>query len=169
MQLIDLKLIGLISDTHIPARAKVIPEKVFEVFQNASLILHAGDLTRLSVLEELEQMAPVIAVHGNMDSGVIKRKLPVINSVEVYDWKIGLTHSLRFYIGRNLMREVMEKRGFNVFVSGHTHRPSLKYKKNTLLINPGSPTNPIPPFITNHTVAQLKISKKEIEPKIVNL
>ena len=114
-------------------------------------------------------MAPVVAVHGNMDTGVIKGKLPMATSVDIFDWKIGLTHSLHFYIGSNLMKEVMEKHGFNIFVSGHTHRPSLKYKKNLLLINPGSPTNPIPPFLTKPTVAQLKISKKEIEPKIINL
>jgi putative phosphoesterase len=120
-----LRLIGLISDTHIPGRAKAIPEKVFEIFQNASLILHAGDLTRLSILEELEQVAPVIAVHGNMDNGAVKRKLPKMSSVDIFDWKIGLTHSLHFYIGKNLMREVIERHGFNVFVSGHTHRPSL--------------------------------------------
>lgn len=164
-----LKLIGLISDTHIPARAKAIPARVFEIFEDACMILHAGDLTRLSVIEELEQMAPVIAVSGNMDTQSIKAKLPVMNSISVYDWKIGLTHSLRFYFGRNTMREIMENRGFHVFVSGHTHRPSLKYKKEMLLINPGSPTNPIPTFLTNPTVAILKVTKKEIEPKIMNL
>ena len=169
MWLTVLKLIGLISDTHIPARAKAIPQSVFEIFQEACMILHAGDLTRMSVLEELEQMAPVIAVHGNMDIRALKNKLPMMNSVDVYGWKIGLTHSLRFYFGRNIMREVMEKQGFHVFVSGHTHRPSLKYKKGMLLINPGSPTNPIPLYLTSPAVALLKVTKKEIEPKIVNL
>lgn len=164
-----LKLIGLISDTHIPARAKAIPAKVFEIFEDACMILHAGDLTRLSVMEELEQMAPVIAVHGNMDTRSVKVKLPAMNSVSVYDWKIGLTHNLRFHFGRNTVREMMEKQGFHIFASGHTHRPSLKYKKGMLLINPGSPTNPIPPFLTNPTVAILKVTKKEIEPEIMNL
>ena len=160
---------GLISDTHIPARAKAIPNKVFEVFQDVCLILHAGDLTRLSVLEELEQMAPVVAVHGNMDTRDVKEKLPVINSVDVYDWKIGMTHSLNFFYRTGRFKEVAERRGFYVFVSGHTHRASLKYKNGMLLINPGSPTNPIPPFLTRSTVALLKITKKEIEPEIVNL
>ncbi|UCB61400.1 MAG: metallophosphoesterase family protein [Candidatus Bathyarchaeota archaeon] len=165
----SLKQVGLISDTHIPARAKAIPNKVFEVFQDASLILHAGDLTRVSVLEELEQMAPVIAVHGNMDARKVKERLPTINSVDVYDWKIGVTHSLNFFFRNSGFREITEKRGFHVFVSGHTHRPGLKYKSGMLLINPGSPTNPIPPFITRSSVALLKITKKEIEPEIINL
>lgn len=164
-----MKLVGLISDTHIPARAKAIPNKVFEVFQEACLIIHAGDLTRLSVMEELEQMAPVIAVHGNMDTRNVKVKFPVINSVDVYDWKIGVTHSLNFFFRRSGFRNITEKRGFHVFVSGHTHRPSLKYKDGMLFINPGSPTNPIPPFLTRPSVALLKITKKEIEPEIVKL
>ena len=164
-----MKLIGLISDTHIPARAKTIPNKVFKIFQDANLILHAGDLTRLSVLEELEQMAPVFAVHGNMDTRDVKEKSPVINSIDVYDWKIGMTHSLNYFFRTNRFKDIIERRGFDVFVSGHTHRPSVKYKDGMLLINPGSPTNPIPPFLTKPSVALLKITKKEIEPEIISL
>ena len=162
-----MKLIGIISDTHIPARAKAIPKMVFEIFQNAWMIVHAGDLTRLSVIEELEQMAPVVAVHGNMDTRSVKEKLPVMNTVEVYDWKIGITHSLNFFFRR--AKRLHAYRDFNVFVSGHTHRPSLKYKDGMLLINPGSPTNPIPSYLTKSSVALLKITKTEIEPEIVTL
>lgn len=163
-----MKLVGLISDTHIPARAKAIPSKVFKVFEDASLIVHAGDLTRLSVMEELEQMAPVVAVHGNMDSRDVKEKLPNLGSAEVYDWKIGVTHSLGFFFRTNRSRDVFEK-GFHVIVCGHTHRPSVKYKEGMLFINPGSATNPIPPYLTRPSVALLKVSRKEIEPEIVNL
>ena len=60
-------LIGLISDTHIPDRAKVLPQKVIEAFNDVELILHAGDLTSPRVIEELEDIAPVMAVQGNMD------------------------------------------------------------------------------------------------------
>ncbi len=165
----SLKLIGLISDTHIPARAKAIPNRVFEVFQDASLIIHAGDLTRLSVIEELEQMAPVVAVHGNMDTRDVKEKLPLINSVEVYDWKIGMTHSLSFFFRTRRLKDVAEKQSCKIFVSGHTHQPSIKYREGTLLINPGSATNPIPPFLTKPSVALLKITKSDIEPQIVQL
>ena len=114
-------------------------------------------------------MAPVVAVHGNMDTRDVKGKLPVINSVDVYDWKIGMTHSLNFFYRTSRFKDVAEKHGFHVFVSGHTHRANLKYKNGMLLINPGSPTNPIPPFLTRPTVALLKITRKEIEPEIINL
>ncbi len=163
-----MKLVGLISDTHIPARAKAIPNRVFEIFQEASLIVHAGDLTRLSVKEELEQMAPVIAVHGNMDTKHVREKLPMMNSIEIDGWKIGVTHSLGFFFRTGKYRKIT-KQGFHVLVSGHTHRPSIKHRNGMLLINPGSPTNPIPPFLTKPSVALLKIAKREIEPMIVKL
>ena len=163
-----MKLVGLISDTHIPARAKAIPNRVFEIFQDASLIVHAGDLTRLSVKEELEQMAPVIAVHGNMDTKNVRGKLPMMNSFEIGDWKIGVTHSLGFFSRTGRFRSIA-KQGFHVFVSGHTHRPSIKHRNGMLLVNPGSPTNPLPPFLTRPSVALLKVAKNEIEPVIVNL
>ena len=164
-----LKLVGLISDTHIPARSKAIPKIVFEIFEDVCLIVHAGDLTRVSVIDELEQMAPVLAVHGNMDSRKVKEKLPVINTIRFYDWKIGVTHSLGFLYQRGSTGSALEKQGFHVFVSGHTHRPGLKYKRNMLLVNPGSPTNPIPPFLVKPSVALLRITKKEIEPEIIHL
>lgn len=163
-----MKVIGLISDTHIPARARAIPRKVFEAFQNATAIIHAGDLTRLSVVEELEQMAPVIAAHGNMDTKAVKGKIPATNSFEICNWKIGVTHSLNYFQRRSKLKTAAEE-GFNVFVFGHTHQPSIKYKKGMLMINPGSPTDPIPPFLTRPSLALLRISKKEIEPRILTL
>ena len=63
-----VKTIGLISDTHIPKRAMCVPKRVFEIFENVDYIIHAGDLVELSVVDELEQIAPVLAVHGNMDT-----------------------------------------------------------------------------------------------------
>ena len=60
-------LIGLLSDTHIPDRAKVLPQKVIDTFSDVELILHAGDLTSPRVIKELEEIAPVMAVQGNMD------------------------------------------------------------------------------------------------------
>ena len=57
-------LIGLISDTHIPDRARIIPQNVIDAFSDVDLILHAGDLTSLDVVEELEKIAPVMAVQS---------------------------------------------------------------------------------------------------------
>ena len=60
-------LIGLISDTHLPNRATEIPEKVFETFENVDLILHSGDICSFDVIDQLNKVAPTLAVRGNMD------------------------------------------------------------------------------------------------------
>jgi len=163
------KTVGLISDTHIPVRARDIPKKVFEVFEKVDFIVHAGDLVEMSVIDELEQLAPVLAVYGNMDGPEIRGKLPKLNSVKAFDWKIGVTHDPRALFGIRKMREIAKQNGFNVLVYGHTHNSSIKWEENTLFINPGSPTNPLPPFITKPTVALLRITKEKITPAIIQI
>jgi len=164
-----LKKVGLISDTHIPARARKIPLKVFEAFRDVELILHAGDLTVLSVLEELSRTAEVLAVHGNMDSEEVRRKLPALASVEVCGWKIGVVHDAGALFGKKRMRSLAGKHGFNVLVHGHTHHAKFFWEKEVLYINPGSPTFPLPPFFTKPTVAVLKITSEKITPKIITI
>ena len=163
------KTVGLISDTHIPVRARDIPKKVFEVFDKVDFIVHAGDLVEMSVIDELEQLAPVLAVYGNMDGPEIRGKLPKLNSVKAFDWKIGVIHDPRALFGERKMREIAKKNDFNVLVYGHTHNSSIKWEENTLFINPGSPTNPLPHFIAKPTVALVRITKEKITPAIIQI
>jgi len=157
-----VKTIGLISDTHVPKRAMCVPKRVFEVFENVDFIIHAGDLVELSVVEELEQLAPVLAVHGNMDALEVSSAFPVLNSLKVFDWKIGVMHD-----PANIV-EVAKKNGFKVFVYGHTHSPRIKWEEDILCINPGSPTDPAS-FLNKPSVGLLKVTKKSVTPEIVNL
>jgi putative phosphoesterase len=163
------KTVGLISDTHIPARAREIPPKVFEVFEKVDFIIHAGDLVDLSVIDELEQLAPVLAVYGNMDGPKIRGKLPKIDSAKVLNWKIGVTHNPGALFGMKKMREIAKQNSFDVLVYGHTHSPKIKREEKTLFVNPGSPTNPLPPFIAKPSVAVLRITKEKITPEIIHL
>jgi putative phosphoesterase len=163
------KTVGLISDTHIPARAREIPIKVFQVFEKVDYIVHAGDLVDLSVIDKLEQLAPVLAVYGNMDGPEIRGKLPKMNSVRVFDWRIGVMHDPGTLFGMGKMREIAKQNGFDVLVYGHTHHPNIKWEGSVLFINPGSPTNPLPPFVAKPTVALLKLTKEKIFPEIVQV
>jgi putative phosphoesterase len=163
------KTVGLISDTHVPSRARQIPKEVFAVFNKVDYIVHAGDLVNLSVIDELEQLAPVLAVYGNMDGPEIRGKLPRVNFFKVYDWKIGVTHDPGSFFGMGKMRDIAAKNGFNVLVYGHSHSSSTKWEGKTLFINPGSPTNPVPPFINKPTVALLRITKENILPRIIQV
>lgn len=161
------KFVGLISDTHVPKRAMCVPQKVFEVLKNADFIIHAGDLVELSVIDELEQIAPVLAVRGNMDGQDVSEALPVLNSLKIFDWKIGVMHDPDILKGLDKMREIAKKEGFNVFVYGHTHSPNIKWEKETLFINPGSPTDP-ESFTNKPSVGLLKITKQTITPQIID-
>ncbi len=163
------KTVGLISDTHIPVRTRNIPKRVFEVFEKVDYIVHAGDLVQLSVIDELEQLAPVLAVYGNMDGPEIRGKLPKMNSVKVFDWKIGVMHDPGTLFGMGKMREIAKQNSFNVLVYGHTHNSNVKWEGTTLFINPGSPTNPLPPFITKPSVALLRVTKEKIMPEIIQI
>ncbi len=162
------KLVGLISDTHVPVRAKSIPKAVFKVFENVDFIIHAGDLVELAVIDELEQLAPVLAVHGNMDGPVVSGALPKLNSLKVLDWKIGVIHDPGATFGMRKMREIVKQNGFNVFVYGHTHNSNIKWEGKMLYVNPGSPTNPSS-FMVKPTVGLLKVTREGVVPEIVHI
>jgi len=163
------KIVGLISDTHVPVRAKCIPKMVFKVFEKVDYIIHAGDLVELGVIDELEQLAPVLAVRGNMDGPHVSGALPKLNSLKVSDWKIGVMHDPSALSGMRKMRDIAKQNGFDVFVYGHTHNANIKWEGKTLYINPGSPTNPEPVFISKPSVAVLKVTKEAILPEIIHI
>jgi putative phosphoesterase len=162
------KTVGLISDTHVPKIAAKVPQKVFEIFQNVDFIVHAGDLVELSVIDELEQAAPVLAVRGNMDSAGTYEGLPPLNSLKIFGWKIGVMHDPDVLSGSDKMRYIAAENGFNVLVYGHTHSPRIKWEAETLFVNPGSPTDPAS-FLDQPSVGLLQITKKTVTPQIVNL
>lgn len=163
------KIVGLISDTHIPVRARKLPEEVFKIFENADFIVHAGDLVEISVIDELEQIAPVLAVYGNMDGPEVRDKLPRLDFFKFFNWRIGVIHDPGALFGTKKMREIALKNSFDVLVYGHTHNSNVKWDGRVLFINPGSPTNPMPPFIIKPSVGLLKITKEKIVPEIVQI
>jgi hypothetical protein len=84
---------GLISDTHMPERCPALPPALSDVFRGVDLILHAGDLGDLSVLDRLGEIAPVVAVHGNDDSAEAQRELPYQQVIAAAGQRIFLCHT----------------------------------------------------------------------------
>ena len=159
-------LIGLISDTHIPDRARIIPQNVIDTFSDVDLILHAGDLTSLDVIEELENIAPVMAVQGNMDraNGI---NLPKAKTLEVEGVKIGMVHGEVYPRADTQQLVYLAKQlDVNILVSGHSHQPKIEQTDGVLLINPGSP---IVPRLADRTVMLLEIHNKEVDVQIVKI
>lgn len=162
-----MKIVGIISDTHIPSRAKKIPNKVFEIFKDADLIIHAGDLIQMDVIKELEQIAPVLAVHGNMDPSNVKTELPEFNSIEFHGRKIGVIHNPDALYGMNKMKRIAKENDLDILVFGHTHKQFIKNEDNVLFINPGSVNDPLPPILMKPSVGLLMITEQTVEPLII--
>ncbi len=130
--------IGLISDTHIPIHARALPAQINEVFSGVDLILHAGDIYTVPVLDELGRIAPVLAAKGDDDFQ------EVINDSRV-KWKhvlemegivIWLTHV------RPWVLLPQPEKSPDVIVFGHTHEAVIEDGGGMLQVNPGSATFP---------------------------
>lgn len=133
----EMHRIGVLSDTHIPQRGARLPDTVLRHFEDVELILHAGDLSTLAVLDQLSAYAPVEAVQGNIEQHEVVMKLPIKRTLVVGGCEIGLTHILgeRRHYARNARREFLTAR---VVLFGHSHIPWLEDANGLLLLNPGS-------------------------------
>jgi len=109
-------------------------------FSGVELIIHAGDLSVLSVISELETIAPVVAVQGNVEHEEVIMKLPIKREIVVGQCKIGIVHILgdSAYYARTARQEFPDAR---IVVFGHSHNPYNQEHDGQLLFNPGSATD----------------------------
>ncbi len=106
----------------------------------ADLILHAGDFTAASVLDELRALGPPVeAVYGNIDEAALRALLPEERVVAVEDVRIGMVHIPGPAMGRE-ERLIRRFPGCDAVVFGHTHLPLVEQHAGVWLLNPGSPT-----------------------------
>lgn len=159
--------IGVISDTHIPDRAKEIPKVILEDFKNVSLILHAGDLVVLDVLKRLNDICEVIAVFGNMDGKETKEVLPEKRTINIGKFKIGLFHGWGAPSNLiNLVKKEFQKDKCDVIIFGHSHSPLNELRDGILFFNPGTPTDKI--FSPYNSYGILEIDE-EINAKVIRI
>jgi len=164
--------IGLIADTHIPEAGNALTHHVAEAFKGVDLILHAGDLIVLSVLDWLENIAPVLAVRGNGDSGVPSDpRIRENRVVTIDDRRIGICHCIEFPEEpewKNL-EDFMERRfdgPVDVIVFGDTHVAFIETHQGVLLVNPGSPSLPRNLIGQLGTVGILDVTGDRVEARI---
>lgn len=119
--------LGIISDTHGLLRPEAI-----RALGKPDLIVHAGDIGSLSVLESLRGLAPVIAVRGNNDVGNWADALSELENVEVGQIRICIIHDVK-----KLKLDLAQSQ-IQVVISGHSHRPSVQNKDGVIFFNPGS-------------------------------
>lgn len=159
--------IGVIADTHIPRQSKELPKVIFERFKGADLILHAGDLTTSTVLDELRQITPnVEAVIGNMDDQTVA--LPIKRLIDAGGLKIGLIHGWGAPMGmRSRIWNEFKDDAPNIIIFGHTHQPEKTTMHNVLFLNPGSPTDKM--FTSVNSIALLNIEDGKADAQIIML
>ena len=132
--------IAVISDTHMPRGNRRLPEACVGRLREADLIVHAGDLMRLSVLRELEAYGPVVAVYGNADDVEVRAALPAETSLDAGGVTIAVVHDAGAAKGR-LARLRRRFPDADAVVFGHSHIPLHEEDADGFQIfNPGSPT-----------------------------
>jgi uncharacterized protein len=132
--------LAIISDTHLPRGGRALPAACVERLRGADAILHAGDLSELSVLAELEALGPPVhAVRGNVDSPELQARLPLTRIVEAAGARIAMLHDAGSADGR---LERMRRRfpDAHAVVFGHSHLPLHEERDGFAIFNPGSPT-----------------------------
>ena len=132
--------IAIISDTHMPRGARAIPEACLQRCREADVILHAGDLLDIPVLEMLRDLGPPLhAIHGNVDSAAVRVVLPARLEIELSGARIGMVHAPGPASGRlDALRAAFPRCDAVVF--GHTHMPEHAERDGFQIFNPGSPT-----------------------------
>lgn len=144
--------LGLISDTHFLDRCRVLPAAIFEALSGVDIVLHAGDVGALRVLDELAAIAPVVAVHGNDELEGAEHVLPFQQILFLAGHRILLTHGNhpnradelasrkvnawqpKLARWATMAREV----GASIIVYGHTHIPWVTEFDGVWIINPGA-------------------------------
>lgn len=139
--------IGLLADTHIPQEVPELPPQVKEVFRGVDLILHGGDIYALSVLDDLEEIAPVLAARGNGDVKLPDDpRLKLGHRITVCGLTLGLAHAveypeLEWYPLEKSMQRYFGG-GVDIVVYGDSHVPVAEECKGVVVVNPGSPSLP---------------------------
>jgi len=149
------KVIGVISDTHGLLRKEVIKQ-----LEDCDLIIHAGDIGKLDVISQLENIAPVKAVRGNVDREEWCLKFPLTEAIEIADTFIYVIHNIDEL---DLDPGAAE---FNIVICGHSHKSLVKEIDGVTYLNPGS----VGPKRFNLPISLGKIEiGSEINIRIINI
>lgn len=164
--------IGVLSDTHMHTGER-LPAAIARTFAAVDLILHAGDLTALDVLRQLQDIAPVRAVAGNACSWEVKEALPSATSFQVERLTILLTHGAMSHLPvlqHRALRQMARQQGAQLVVCGHTHRPAFVHagsaRQDVAILNPGQARPLVGP---RATVALLTVDGTHFTAQIVDV
>ena len=119
--------IGVISDTH-----GLLRPQALDALAGSDLILHAGDIGSPAILDALSQIAPIVAVRGNIDKGAWAEATPERAAIDAEGIRIYLLHDLKE------LDCAPAAEGFRMVISGHSHKPRAEERDGVVYLNPGS-------------------------------
>jgi len=159
--------VGVVSDTHIPIKARTLPMELLAGLQGVDMILHAGDLEVIDAIAELAAIAPTTAVLGNMDPTFLRGELREKHVLPVGNFTIGLIHGWGAPQGLEdrIRREFPDD--IDCIVYGHSHRAAILEKNGILYVNPGSPTDTV--FAPFRSFAKIRVEDDRLLPEIIRL
>lgn len=151
-----MTLLGVISDTH-----GLLRPEALDALSGSELIIHAGDVGKPEILERLREIAPVVAVRGNVDTAPWAEELPETQVVRVVGRSIFVSHDRSQFVADPVSA------GYAAVLFGHSHQALVETRDGVLYLNPGSagPRR----FRLPITVAKLRVSTELLEPKIAQL
>jgi uncharacterized protein len=132
----------LVADTHIPKRARDLPQQLWSAIESADVVVHAGDWVEAAVLDAFEQRARrLVAVYGNNDGEELRRRLPEVARSSIGGVHMAVVHETGQAKGREQRCQQLYG-DVNVLVFGHSHIPwDTTTESGLRLLNPGSPTD----------------------------
>lgn len=176
--------IGLIADTHVPEAAPELPQSVLNWLADCDHILHCGDLHSLSVVHQLDVIAPTLVSRGNGDPHTAFEGRPGVpedsrvaetQCLDAGHVRIGMTHDLEHLEHRtdehasDALEKIFGGR-VDIAISGHTHVPSIRgLLDGTLLVNPGSALMPYGYMGILGTIGFLDISEGSVAVTVLDV
>ena len=138
----DVQRLVLMADTHLPKRAKRLPEALWAAVDAADVVVHAGDWVEPPLLDELEQRSRrLVACYGNNDGAELRSRLPEVARASVAGLRLGVVHETGPSTGREARCQAAYD-DLDVLVFGHSHIPwDTTTPAGLRLLNPGSPTD----------------------------
>jgi putative phosphoesterase len=132
----------IISDTHVPQRARKLPDELWRAIDDADVVIHAGDWNDVPVLDEIEaRAARLVAVYGNNDGPALRARLPEVARETIDGIRFAVVHETGGRDGREA-RMAQTYPDTDVLVFGHSHIPwDTRAPGGLRLLNPGSPTD----------------------------
>ncbi|UPL14099.1 metallophosphoesterase family protein [Microbacterium galbinum] len=134
----------LLADTHVPARAKRLPDAVWREVDRAEVVIHAGDWVDLATFETLDaRAARLIGVWGNNDGADLRERMPEFAVEAIEGLTVGVVHETGAATGRERRMDLAyPDAALDVLVFGHSHIPwDSRTPRGIRLLNPGSPTD----------------------------